>query len=577
MRRHTPYSTIALILTLLALLYTVLPAAAQKNPPGRVQEFTGNINSSAEVILYHLRGLQTGQTLYAYVEATSGSLDTYLGLGSSDFTRVFREDDDSGGNYNSALEFAVQEAGDYQLAVTRYDDSTQGSFRLLIGIDTPAVLNGHAQPYGAEFATLYGSASRDSIRLNGMGLNYTDCSTLVTRPRLSGPEQTRETRNFILHYTTSGSDASSLSYVDAVEAVLDDIWKKEVYGMGWPAPPPDCGEGGDARYDIYLMDTLSDTDALGYTEPDALLGDNPNTATVTENWASYSHIVVDNDFQGYGDALAIMRATTAHEFHHAIQFGYDINDSGYWLYEATATWMETQVFPEDEEATPYVGDLFATPDLCIGADPADERFSTRIYAEWLLIESLVQDYGTEVVGQLWDLISVHEGMENFYVLAEDLGTTPQRIMQRFAIRNLLRDYAMAGNFTSRVRVEALVDGIGQITPRQSGVQQLGVDYILITQPGVYQLEITQPNLTMTAVGVRTKTGEAHIYDLGKRGTLDTTQFQHTYIILLNVDTHADSDSCTQTNWVLNVRDGSGQPLTNAEPKVWYAPNFLPAR
>ncbi len=562
---------VVLVLALLPLT----PALAQGSP--RIQEFSGRVNDNAEVALFDARGLQTGQTLYVYVEATSGSLDTYLGLGTAGFAQALREDDDSGGDYNSALQYAIRTPGDYRIAVTRYDDTTAGEFRLLVGLDAPEVLEGRGRSTGQPFTVPAGTAPRESIPLNGMGINFTDCSVLETRPSLSGPEQTLETRFFVLHYTLSGGDAVTPAYASSVAGILDSIWKREVNEFGWPAPPQDCGEGGDNRYDVYLMDTLAEGNMLGYSDPQAVLGDNP-ASTQREGWAAYSYLVIENDFDGDPLAESLMKATAAHEFHHAIQFGYDLNDvGGDWYYEASATWMETQVFPEEEDASPYVGDLFATTDLCVGAMPESEQYSMRIYAEWLLMDSLAQDFGRKTIQRLWELIVDYEGMESFYHLAAELNTTPQRIMQRFAIRNLLRDYAVAGNFTTRVRVEALVGGPAEVTPRESGVQELGVDYVLVTQPGVYTFQLAEPNLTMTAVGIHPKISEAHIYDLGKRGTLDTTPYEYMYILIQNVDTHADNGACTLTDWVLTVSDGRDALPSVGEPKRWPAIYFTPAR
>lgn len=572
MRRRVFSGVLAVIIVL-----GMFPATSLAQGPAQVQEFTGQVSNRSEVVLFDLRGLQAGYTLYAYVEATSGNLDTYLGLGSDGFAQVLREDDDSGGDYNSALQYPIRESGDYQIAVTRYDESTSGAFRLLVGVNTPQVLAGQGRPTGTAFASEAGTVIRAALPLNGMGINFTDCSVMEPRPVLSGPEETAETRFFVLHYTRSGADAVSQEYANTVEAELDSIWKREINEFGWPAPPQDCGEGGDTRYDVYLMDTMSDSDMLGYTDPDAILGDNPASEQI-ENWATYSHLVIENDFEGDQLRDSLMRATAAHEFHHAIQFGYDLNDiGGQWYYEASATWMETQVYPEEEDASPYVPDLFSTLDLCVGAIPEDEFYSMRMYGEWLLIESLAQDFGTESIRRLWEIIADQEGMASFYTLAAEQNTTPQRIIQRYAVRNLLRDYALADNFTARVRVEALIDGPGEVVPRQSGVQQLGVDYLLVTQPGMYTFEISQPNLSMTAVGVHVKTNEAHVYELGKRGTLDTSPYAYMYIILLNVDMHADSDSCYTTDWVLTVSDGRDTPPTVGEPKRWPASYFQPAR
>jgi hypothetical protein len=409
------------LLVSIVIIMAALPVMAQKGGP--IQEFTGEIDQQAEVYLYDLQGLTAGQVVYAYAEATRGSLDTYLAIGNSDFSLSLREDDDSGGGYNSALEFVVPEDGDFRLAVTRYDASSSGLFRVLIALDEAAVLQGRGSPRGTPFAAFFGTAPFSEVPINGMSINPTDCSVLEQRPIFSGPEEILYTEYFTLHYTTIGADAASESFVAAAAQGLDDVWKREVQEFGWPAPPNDCGEGGSDRYDVYLMDTLSDSTALGYTSPEAILGDNPNSPR-TEAFATYSYFVVDNDFRGQQNPEALLRTTIAHEFHHAIQFGYDFNDvGGFWYYEATASWMETQAVPADEDASPYVQDVFALPDLCIGAEPDNARYDTRIYGEWLLIDSLAQDHGTWVVQRLWELIADNEGMSSFYLLAEELGTT----------------------------------------------------------------------------------------------------------------------------------------------------------
>ena len=385
---------------------------AQSGP--RVQAFTGTVDDVAEIVFYHLSGLHGGETLYVYAEATDSNLDTYLAVADIDFTNVLAEDDDSGGGTDSALSYTIPADGDYSLAVTRYDESSSGTFRLWIGIDAPDVLSGTAQPTGDEIAVFSGAVPSEGYDLGGGSLEATDCSVLEARPALSGPEERLETGYFVVHYTTTGRDGATGYYAQEVANVIDRIWKFQVSEFGWPAPPTDCGEGGDTRYDVYLLETLSSDSTMGYSMPEAVLGDNPNTPAV-EDWSTYSYLAIDNDFDSTPASLSLMRTTAAHEFNHSIQFGYDLNDiGGEWYYEATATWMETITFPEDEDATPYVPDLFMFPDLCIGATPDDPKYDTRIYAEWLLIDSLAQDYGPQVVRRLWELIAVEEGMDSFY-------------------------------------------------------------------------------------------------------------------------------------------------------------------
>ncbi|MBN1963670.1 MAG: hypothetical protein JW910_03420 [Anaerolineae bacterium] len=563
---------VGVLIALVIVLGLVPIAAAQTGP--RVQEITGHIDNDTPVLYYELPGLQAGEVVYLWVEATSGDLDTYLflglagGEGAGGFGQMVAEDDDGGNNYNSRLTYRVDVAGDYRVAMTRYlGYSTSGDFRLLVGIDDPAVFDGTAKP------------STDALVLpvdlgiNVAALHTTDCSLLAVRPYLSGSEQTVITKYFVVHYTASGYDAVTPEYLDMAVEMLDTVWQTEVDQFGWPAPPADCGEGGDERYDVYLLDTLGSEDAMGYTSPEELVGDNPNSPLI-EGWATYSYLAIDNDFDGWDDPRAALYATAAHEFHHAIQFGYDIGDSGEWLYEATASWMETQVFPVEEDATPYIVDLFDLPDLCVGSTPDDPYYGTRIYAEWLIIDSIAQDYGTEAIQQLWQLIGEYDGMENFYEFAAALGTTPQEIMTRVAIRNLLRDYALGDRFEATVHIENSLKALGDVSSVGSGVEELGVNYVHIPQPGLYSFSIDQPGLEMTLVGVDVAAGTAQVFRLGQSGTVDTTPFDHAFVIVLNTAQHDDPYSCTAVDWTITVGDGTGQALVAADGEAWDASNFI---
>ena len=122
-------------------------------------------------------------------------------------------------------------------------------------------------------------------------------------PRLSRPEQTLSSDKFVVHYTLQGKDAvpaddsnpanGTPDYVDWVLQEMENVWDTEINTMGWLQPPSDTGEGGDTKYDIYLKDTTY----YGWIEWErGLVGDNPNSSSVTETNARYSYMVINNDF-----------------------------------------------------------------------------------------------------------------------------------------------------------------------------------------------------------------------------------------------------------------------------------------
>ena len=182
--RHSALLVIALVVLLVSLFLTIGPAVAQQ--PGPVQELTGQARLGAGSF-YLLPDLKKGQTLYAYAQGISGNLDPLLLVADETLTwfKVTNEfraeveqaiasgrdplevvpefadkyflawDDDSGSGYAAALQYTIPADGNYKLAViTTPAKPTSGQFRLLIGLDAPAVLTGSAQVTGDILAVL---------------------------------------------------------------------------------------------------------------------------------------------------------------------------------------------------------------------------------------------------------------------------------------------------------------------------------------------------------------------------------------------------------------------------------------
>ena len=81
--------------------------------------------------------------------------------------------------------------------------------------------------------------------------------------------------------------------------------------------------------------------------------------------ATYSYLELDNDYtnpvyqQTKGtDAL---RVTIAHEFHHAVQFGYYQGTDGVWWQESTSTWMEEVAYPHIDDYLQYLPSFLDVP------------------------------------------------------------------------------------------------------------------------------------------------------------------------------------------------------------------------
>lgn len=156
---------------------------------GRVQTLTGTIRPG-DFYAYILPDLQSGETLYVYMQATSGNLDPIIALSDGTVDTQSLEDtydsivqqalvegrdpllaaseaaedlfliwdDDSGEGLAAAFEYPVTADGDYVLivsnALTALGGTTFGSYELLIGLDAPQVLTGETETSGEPIAVL---------------------------------------------------------------------------------------------------------------------------------------------------------------------------------------------------------------------------------------------------------------------------------------------------------------------------------------------------------------------------------------------------------------------------------------
>lgn len=490
--------------------------------------------------------MQAGQSALITAEATSGDLDTYLTLYDPSGVSVAENDDRSAGEIlDSALGYTAAVGGTYTITVSRYEPGdSSGNFVLNITIGDESVL-----------------AGLDSL----------------LRVRLSGPELVYDTEHFRVHYTFDGEDATNEIYLDHVVRTMEEIWRIQIERLGWPVPPPDDTRGGDERFDIYLVDLIGDGDGIfGYASPEDNFGDNPNTPTV-EVYATSSYLAIENDFAEVAaddaEAVQLMRATAAHEFHHAIQFGYDINDAHNWYYEATAVWMEVITFYKEEDATGYVEYNYEYPELCFGttADPGDGQLQ---YGDWLFLQSLSDVHGVEIVPKLWANIGEYEGFEALErTLArydDDLPTA----VARYRVQNLVRDYDLAPEFRATVWLENTIDAPGRWTFTGQGIQELGANYFAFYMPpGVYQISLSGDSggLQLWAIGIQGT--QAVEIPLGRGGILSTQGYDYVYLMVFNPVYDEDVNDCVYGSYMIEVRPASGQPAVSTH--TWDAANFQP--
>jgi hypothetical protein len=517
------------LLVVLLLLMSAPVVLAQE-----VIEEQGTIDANNREATFDLE-LSAGETITVTVTATSGDLDPILALLDEGGDVVAQNDDidTDGGNYNSEFTYTAEADGIYTIHITAFSE-TAGDFLLTIA---------------------YGDFSSGSSDVGSDG-DDSDSEGDEERPDL---DLTRETEHFIIHYTEDGDNAADSDYVDAAAEIVEQVWQAEIEEMGWPAPPDDGSAGGDERFDMYLMELCGgEDDAYGYAQPYGPDIDNPNTPEV-ETEANTSFLVVDNDFNddcfegGTGDLMT----TVAHEFHHNIQFGYDGEDMSGWYYEATGTWMETQVAGDEQQATMYVSDAFQTPEGCFGS-------SDLAYGEYLFIQSLVDAYGEQIVMELWQNIAQVEGFEALQITLEAYGDEIPTAVARYHLQNLVRAYPLADEFGVTVYLENTIDDIGDWSYTGDGIQEMGANYFAVDLDAAnYSAYVNggdNRDLSLYAIGV-VEGDSADVYLLDSNSVFTTDGYDYVYLMIFNWAYDDDLEDCEfLTDYDITVEESEDEPV-----------------
>ncbi len=201
---------------------------------------------------------------------------------------------------------------------------------------------------------------------------------------------------FCVHWVTSGRNAISTTdsdrdgipnYVEYVITTMKYVYAAEVTRMGYRKPLYDSATAGryrgnpNGKYDIYLAE-LGSAGLYGYCAPEGS----------TRPHQSPGYCVLDNNYapSQYGDRnfLNPLRVTAAHEFFHAIQFGYDV-DEDLWFMEGTATWIEDEVFDAVNDNYQYLAD---SP-IRFPRSAVDYSAYLHKYGAWIFFR-----YATEFLG-----------------------------------------------------------------------------------------------------------------------------------------------------------------------------------
>jgi len=227
---------------------------------------------------------------------------------------------------------------------------------------------------------------------------------------------------FRIHYDTEGvhaidsTDSNQNGVPDYLDIVLNALIETEntiINNMGYSLPPDDdfdssIDDGGSGHYDIYVQNIGSEY--YGWTQPDYLVYDNPNSY-VTEKNAATSYMVIRNNYDGFPNSLeGNIQVTLAHEFFHAIQFGYDYEEEP-WLMEATSTWMEDQVFTHVNDCYYYLPGWFKYPHYSLNDDISSHSW----YGSFIFFQYISENIGEpDLIRKIWEESIIYDSSINDY-------------------------------------------------------------------------------------------------------------------------------------------------------------------
>ena len=207
---------------------------------------------------------------------------------------------------------------------------------------------------------------------------------------------------FRFHYTLTGVDAVSPldadnngvpDYVDLIVTTFANIGVIDFTDMEFVRPPGDgwytqIDDGGSDHYDVYIFNL--ETGYYGYVQAEDYAqnnspitrGDNEFSEDAEEERAMVTFMALRNNYNDFsGVESEIIEVTSAHEFFHAVQYGYDGWEAG-WLLEATAVWMEEHHYDNINDCYQFLQEFFNEPYLAINYD-VNRGYGAYIYFSYL--------------------------------------------------------------------------------------------------------------------------------------------------------------------------------------------------
>lgn len=211
--------------------------------------------------------------------------------------------------------------------------------------------------------------------------------------------------NFIVHFTREGVHAVPArdddedgvpDHVQRVGAIYEEVLAFYRDELGFLLPPSDellgADNGGDGRYDVYLLDFNFSAD--GAFRREACLVSQPSVCT--------GYLVQENDFAGYGypSVEYANRLLASHEFFHFVQAAYDA-DQNTVMSEGSAVWASEKFWPELRDLEGFSDGLLSKPHRSLNV-PEPGPVNRFAYGAGVFFQFLEERYSREAIRELWE-------------------------------------------------------------------------------------------------------------------------------------------------------------------------------
>lgn len=233
-------------------------------------------------------------------------------------------------------------------------------------------------------------------------------------------------------------DADGDGFSDIVENIAyaaEESYDVIVDNLDYENPLP-----GDEL--IIVLDDTDDYLTSGVVGITSVLSDGETPYMAVDPWAGQDLLYV----------------TMAHEFFHAVQFGYTVDfassDQGVAMAESYAVWMEDKVYDSVNDYLGYLSDFFEYPDYSIFSAivPQDSYFIyglglwPKFLTEYFDEDDILKDVWDNYIGSTLDWENNYKVYDAYHDAVEAKGEDLEDVYKEFSLWNLDVSNYEEGNF-----------------------------------------------------------------------------------------------------------------------------------